>query len=110
MASTNVIALSAQMSQRHQIGIPAFSPRCKEPSPRTKSKDRRHDRLDQPIGMLGNKTPRQAAKSAAGRRKVAEWHKYLENQAANQLDPGDPVVTYSFEWMWEELGVQNLRR
>lgn len=66
--------------------------------------------LDQPVGMLGNKTPRQAAKSAAGRQKVAEWLKYLENQSASQPDPADPMATYSFEWMWKELGVQDLRR
>lgn len=66
--------------------------------------------LDQPVGMLGNKTPRQAAKSAAGRQKVAEWLKYLENQSANQPDPADPMATYSFEWMWNELGVHDLRR
>jgi hypothetical protein len=66
--------------------------------------------LDQPVGMLGNKTPRQAAKSAAGRQKVAEWLKYLENQSASHPDPADPMATYSFEWMWNELGVQDLRR
>ena len=66
--------------------------------------------LDQTVGMLGNKTPRQAAKSAAGRQKVAEWLKYLENQSASQPDPADPMATYSFEWMWKELGVQDLRR
>ena len=60
--------------------------------------------------MLGNKTPRQAAKSAAGRQKVAEWLKYLENQSANQPDPADPMATYSFEWMRKELGVHDLRR
>ncbi|MDI6029362.1 hypothetical protein QBK99_24710 [Corticibacterium sp. UT-5YL-CI-8] len=66
--------------------------------------------LDQPVGMLGNKTPRQAAKSAAGRQKVAEWLKYLENQSANQPGPADPMATYSFEWMWKELSVHDLRR
>ncbi|HEV2896371.1 MAG TPA: hypothetical protein VGX71_00765, partial [Pseudaminobacter sp.] len=65
--------------------------------------------LDQPVGMLGNKTPRQAVKSSAGRQKVAEWLKYLENQSARQPDPTDPMATYNFEWMWRELGVQNLR-
>lgn len=66
--------------------------------------------LDQPVGMLGNKTPRQAARSAAGRQKVAEWLKYLENQSARQTDAADPMATYSFEWMWKELGVHDLRR
>ncbi|MDL2406790.1 hypothetical protein PY650_14180 [Rhizobium calliandrae] len=66
--------------------------------------------LDQPIGMLGNKTPRQAAKSATGREKVAEWLKYLENQSSRQPNPADPMATYSFEWMWRELGVFDLRQ
>lgn len=65
--------------------------------------------LDQPVGMLGNKTPRQAVKSVTGRQKVAEWLKYLENQSARQPDPADPMAAYSFEWMWNELGVQDLR-
>jgi hypothetical protein len=66
--------------------------------------------LEQPVGMLGNKTPRQAAKSAAGRQKIAEWLKYLENQSLRQPDQADPVATYSFEWMWAELGVSDLRQ
>ncbi len=66
--------------------------------------------LDQPVGMLGDKSPRQAVKTAAGRRKVADWLKYLENQTARQPDPSDPMTTYSFEWMWKELGVLDLRR
>ena len=66
--------------------------------------------LDQPVGMLGNKTPRQAARTSAGRQKVAEWLKYLENMSASQGNQGDPMATYSFEWMWQELGVLDLRR
>lgn len=66
--------------------------------------------LDQSVGMLGNKTPRQAAKSSAGRQKVADWLKHLENQSARQPDPADPMATYSFEWMWTELGIHYLRQ
>lgn len=66
--------------------------------------------LDQPVGMLGNKTPRQAVKSVSGRQKVADWLKYLENQSAKQADTVDPMATYSFEWMWRELGVLDLRQ
>ncbi|RWB56270.1 hypothetical protein [Mesorhizobium sp.] len=66
--------------------------------------------LDQPVKMLGNKTPRQAAKTPAGRQKVADWLKYMENQTAKQPDPTHPMATYSFEWMWKELGVRDLRR
>jgi hypothetical protein len=65
--------------------------------------------LDQPVRMLGNKTPRQAAKTPADRQSVANWIKYLENQTARRPDPVDPMATYSFEWMWQELGVLDLR-
>lgn len=66
--------------------------------------------LDQPVGMLDNHTPRQAVKSVAGRQKVAEWLKYLENQSAKQPNSADHMATYSFEWMWHELGVVDLRQ
>jgi hypothetical protein len=66
--------------------------------------------LDQPVAILGNKTPRQAAKTPAGRQKVVDWLKQLENHAAKQLDPTQPMATYRFEWIWKELGVQGLRR
>ncbi|UVK52847.1 hypothetical protein DBIPINDM_006280 [Mesorhizobium sp. AR02] len=66
--------------------------------------------LDQPVRLLGNKTPREAAKTPAGRRKVVDWLKYLENQSAKQPDPIHPITTYSFEWIWKELGVHGLRQ
>jgi hypothetical protein len=37
------------------------------------------DLLDQPIPMLGNKSPRVAAKTASGRTKVVDWLKMVEN-------------------------------
>ncbi|RWP44844.1 MAG: hypothetical protein EOR04_04400 [Mesorhizobium sp.] len=66
--------------------------------------------LDRPVGMLGGKTPRQAVKTKTGRQKVAEWLKYLENQTARQPDRAHPMAAYSFEWMWTELDVRDLRR
>ena len=68
------------------------------------------DSLDQPVPMLGNKTPRQAAKSSASRQEVADWLEYLEKRSTHKADPKDPMATYSFEWMWRELGVLDLRR
>jgi hypothetical protein len=65
--------------------------------------------LDQPVPMLGNKTPRQAAKSAKGSEKVVEWLKLLENGAAKR-DDGSPMTGYDVSWMWQELGVADLRR
>ena len=66
--------------------------------------------LDQPVPMLGDISPREAARMPAGRDKVVAWLKYLENQSANRGDPADPMATYDFEWMWLELGVDKLRR
>ena len=66
--------------------------------------------LDQPVGMLGDKTPRQNVKTPSGRQKVAEWLKYLENQSMSRHDPFDPMATYDFGWLWRELGVLDLRR
>jgi hypothetical protein len=66
--------------------------------------------LDQPVGMLGDKTPRQAVRSSAGRQKVADWLKYLENQSGQRPDAADPMSSYDFGWMWRELGVLDLRK
>jgi hypothetical protein len=66
--------------------------------------------LDEPVGMLGNKTPRKAAATKAGREKVAEWIKYLEHHSARAADPSDPMATYDFGWLWRELNVEDLRR
>ena len=66
--------------------------------------------LDQPVPMLGDISPREAARMPAGRDKVVAWLEYLENQSANRGDPADPMATYDFEWMWLELGVDKLRR
>lgn len=66
--------------------------------------------LDQPVGMLGNISPREAIKTAKGREKAAEWLKYLENRSSSQPDPNNPMVTYDFQWIWAELGIENLRR
>ncbi|WP_152986798.1 hypothetical protein [Pseudovibrio sp. POLY-S9] len=65
--------------------------------------------LDQPIPMLDDKTPRQAARTKKGKDKVAAWIKYLERQttSGSNKDLGEP---YDFLWMWEELGVADLRK
>lgn len=53
--------------------------------------------------MLGDSSPRQAAKTAKGRAKIASWLKFLENRTAQQ-DPGDPMAAYDLTWFWQELG------
>ncbi len=66
--------------------------------------------LDQPIGMLGGKTPRACARTKAGRQKVAAWLKFLESESGRKRGAGDPMGSYDFGWMWAELGVADLRR
>ncbi len=65
--------------------------------------------LDDPVPMLGNVTPRRAAKSAKGRAKLVAWLKLLENGAARQ-DAASPMAGCDLSWMWTELGVADLRR
>jgi len=65
--------------------------------------------LDDPVPMLGNTTPRRAAKSAKGREKLVTWLKLLENNVARQGDASN-MAGYDLTWVWEELGVGSLRR
>jgi len=65
--------------------------------------------LAEPVPALGHKTPRALARTKAGRTKVADWLKYIENGAAKS-GTADPMGTYDFTWMWDELGLSDLRR
>lgn len=64
--------------------------------------------LDAPIPALGGKSPRQAARSKAGRAKVVDWLKKLENNSAKHRN--DAIEEYDFGWMWVELGLQEYRK
>jgi hypothetical protein len=66
--------------------------------------------LDEPVPMLGDRSPRQAARTKAGRERLVAWLKFLENRSADQRDPTDPMATYDFGWLWRELGIEALRR
>ncbi|MCU0886162.1 MAG: hypothetical protein MUC44_14720 [Beijerinckiaceae bacterium] len=66
--------------------------------------------LDEPVGMLDGASPRTAVRTKAGRARVAEWLKHLENRNGRRDDPSDPMASYDFTWLWRELGIENLRR
>jgi hypothetical protein len=68
------------------------------------------DLLDQPVPVFGNLSPRAAARTAKGRTKVVDWIKMLENHASKLAGRNDPMATYDFNWLWTELGVDDLRR
>ena len=65
--------------------------------------------LEQPVPMLGNLTPRAAARTKSGRQKLVVWLKHLENRS-RQPEATDPMATYDFAWLWRELKVEHLRR
>jgi hypothetical protein len=64
--------------------------------------------LDEPIPMLGDKTPRQCARSKKGREQVIEWLKYLENNELRRAT-GQGQAPYDSSWMWEELKLAKYR-
>ena len=59
--------------------------------------------------MLGNKSPRRAVKTPKGKQQVASWLKYLEKTEAKNRKAQN-VAPYDFQWIWEELGVSELRK
>ena len=65
--------------------------------------------LDEPLPVLGHVSPRQAARSDAGRSKVVDWLKDMENHVARAGDGTDPMADYDFGWIWRELGVAEKR-
>lgn len=59
--------------------------------------------------MLGNVSPRKAAKTKRGREKLVDWPKLPENALAQQ--EADSLMSgYDVRWMWNELGIGDLRR
>ena len=60
--------------------------------------------------MLGNVSPRTAAKTPKGRAKVVAWLKTLENHSVRLADRKDPMATYDVTWLWAELGISDLRQ
>lgn len=65
--------------------------------------------LNEPVPMLGDISPRAAARSARGRTNLAVWLKHLENHSSQVPDPNDPMATYDFTWLWRELKIEHLR-
>ena len=66
--------------------------------------------LDEPVGMLGDVSPRAASRSATGRERLAAWLKHLENRSQHAGDRSDPLASYDFTWLWRALKVEHLRK
>jgi hypothetical protein len=59
--------------------------------------------VDAPLPALGGRTPREAARSKAGRPRVVGLLKDMESFSARERLAGRPA--YDFGWMWAELGL-----
>jgi hypothetical protein len=64
--------------------------------------------LDEPVPMLGNRTPRECARSKSGCKKLANWIKDIENGELRRA-AGTGVAPYDVSWLWRELGVDDER-
>jgi hypothetical protein len=64
--------------------------------------------LDEKVPMLGDRTPRQCARTKQGRKQLIRWLKDLENSELRQAH-GTDVPPFDFAWMWEELGIESER-
>ena len=69
--------------------------------------DRHYHRvLDEPVPMLGGKTPREAAKGRGrSRGDVVEWLKGLEN-VEHRRSRSAGHAAYDTGWMWKELRIR----
>jgi hypothetical protein len=68
-----------------------------------------HGLLEQSVPALDDMSPREAARTEDGREMLVDWLKGLENANAQHL-PDSAIASYDLSWMWEELGVSDLRR
>jgi hypothetical protein len=64
--------------------------------------------LDEPVPALGDKTPRQCARSKKGRERVIEWLKDLENNELHRATR-EGQTPYDSRWMWDALKLGRYR-
>jgi hypothetical protein len=62
------------------------------------------DSLDQPAGLLDDKTPRASLKDPNMQSQLVEWAKFLENKTLKI-----PDINYDFTWLWKELNIMKYR-
>ncbi len=100
--------MAAPRRERPQDGAGEIPPEIARQITRDYMNQHYRETLDAPLPALGGKSPRQAVRTAAGREKVIEWLKLLENRSARHRD--GPIAEYDFGWMWAELGLQDHRK
>ena len=104
--------LAQAMADRSADEAPAASPDIPPEEQRRivhESLDKYYrEQLDEPIPALGDISPRQAMRSAQGRENLVAWLKRLENHVARH-EPPAPMAGYDTAWLWQELGLKDLR-
>lgn len=61
--------------------------------------------LDEPVPMLGDRTPRECARTKSGRARLTRWLKEIENgERHGAAASGQPA--YDVTWIWQELGLR----
>jgi len=60
--------------------------------------------LDEPVPVLGNRTPRHAARLKTVRPKLIALLKDFESHSERQRRAGE--IAYDFSWMWAQLGLK----
>lgn len=62
---------------------------------------------DERLPALGDRTPRELVKTPEGRREVADLLTFFEENPVDTAE--DRSVAYDFGWLWDELGIEELR-
>jgi hypothetical protein len=93
--------------RRPEVSLPTDAAAMAELTNRFKEAHYRRT-LDEPVPMLGNRTPREFARSKQGRKRLANWIKEIENGELRQA-AGTELAPYDISWIWRELGVEDER-
>lgn len=64
------------------------------------------DWLTTPVPNLGNKTPKELSATKAGREKLVESLKDLENSVRHLERQSGATSPLNLDWMWRELGIE----
>jgi hypothetical protein len=105
---TSARTQDAAPMEMEQVELP-FPPEAEEAAQRQVLDRHYRETLSSPVPMLGGRSPKQAVRSKAGREQVVEWLKYLENQDAHRAQVQGEAA-YDFTWMWQALGITDLRQ
>jgi hypothetical protein len=108
-STADLFAGRAEGPQRKRNGSAEVPPEVARPIIHAHLDRHYRETLDRPVPALGNVSPREAARSDAGRARVVGWLKDLENYAARAAGGADPMASYDFGWLWHELGLAGFR-